>query len=80
MAFDSARGVIVLFGGSDITGHPSLTAEFSSTGWRTVTPLTQPPGRVTHEMVYDSFRQKIVMFGGGSPTSTGFSDTWEFGP
>lgn len=80
MAFDSNRGVTVLFGGSDVNGHPSLTAEFSSSGWQAVSPLTLPPGRVTHELVYDSFRGTIVMFGGGNSSGAPLSDTWEFGP
>ncbi|HEY1087718.1 MAG TPA: hypothetical protein VGE37_08485, partial [Archangium sp.] len=80
MAYDSARGVMVMFGGSDVTGWPSLTAEYSSTGWRTVTPLTQPPGRTTHEMVFDSARGQIVMFGGGNGSGSTLGDTWEFGP
>jgi hypothetical protein len=80
MAFDSDRGVAVLFGG-DGTGKQRLndTWEYNGVNWNQIQTPTSPAGRVniSEAMVYDSFRHKIVLFGG--LTHTGYmNDTWEY--
>ena len=67
MAYDSARGKVVVFGGD--TGGMSIqdTWEWdTATGeWVDRTPLrTKPSARQTHAMVYDSARGRVVLFGG----------------
>jgi hypothetical protein len=81
MAYDSERGVVVLFGGQRGfafgTGLLADTWEWDGTSW-TELAVPAPPARSFVKMVYDSARQRLVLFGGF--TSLGFaSDTWEFG-
>jgi hypothetical protein len=92
MVFDSARGVVVLFGGDvedgDCPAHPSRgdcndTWEWNGTAWTEVTPAgTSPPRRYDASLVYDSDRQTVVLFGGyGSGCPSGVwrcHDTWEW--
>jgi hypothetical protein len=73
-AFDSARNVVVLFGGDADT----TTWEFDGTSWhaRVITPA--PEARSGHRMAYDATRHRIVLFGGerlsdGAP----LGDLWE---
>jgi predicted lipoprotein with Yx(FWY)xxD motif len=68
MAFDSQRGVTVLFGG----GFPD-TWEWNGSGW-TQTASTGPPPRSMAAMAYESLRGVSVLFGGFS----NFADTWEY--
>jgi hypothetical protein len=70
MAYDSARGVTVLFGGSS---GGDETWEWDGTTW-TLRATTGPSARASHAMVYDSARGVTVLFGG----STGAGDTWEW--
>jgi PQQ-like domain len=75
MAFDAARGEIVMFGGINSKGNTPGTWLFKNGSWREATPATSPALRTGAAMVYDSARQEIVMFGGH--TSTGrVAETW----
>ena len=74
MAFDSAHGQVVLFGGADA----SDTWLWNGTTWSMATPSTPPPPRSASAMAYDSARGQVVMFGGivpGSATNR-LGDTW----
>ncbi|MFI5297907.1 MAG: hypothetical protein ACHREM_07380, partial [Polyangiales bacterium] len=76
LAYDSAHGKTVLFGGG--TGGPQLgdTWEWDGTTW-TNPANSGPPAREEHGLVYDSARGKTVLFGGFG--STGYlGDTWEW--
>jgi len=80
LAYDFDRNVAILFGG-DGTGYDRLndTWEYSNKQWRQVFPLQSPPGRVNidQSLVYDSFRKKVILFGGlGSECY--LNDTWEY--
>ncbi|MDX2118207.1 MAG: kelch repeat-containing protein [Planctomycetota bacterium] len=77
MAYDSARGATVLFGGISQMGVESReTWEWNSgSGWRRVTSAG-PLARSGHSMVYDVNRRFTTMFG-GSLGST-FGETWEW--
>lgn len=68
MAFDEARRVVVLFGGSSGSDE---TWEWDGHAWQLRNPSTRPPGRSGHCMAYDSVRQRTVLFG---PTA----DSWEW--
>lgn len=74
MAYDSARGVSVLFGGTTLLAELGDTWELD-TDWheRTVSPA--PPARSGAMMAYDPVRKQTVLFGG---TAMGhlFGDTW----
>jgi len=87
MAFDSARGVAVLFGGQDNNTGALLqdTWLWDGTGWTDATPrplympsATPPPARFYHAMAYDSVRQRVLLFGGQDPQGNALNDTWEW--
>jgi hypothetical protein len=80
MVYDSARGVVVLFGGN--RGTPGKEVElddtwlYDGTRW-TLDAGARPPARSTHRLVYDSRRQRVVLFGGWSAAGL-LGDTWEW--
>ncbi|MBI2942567.1 MAG: hypothetical protein HYY25_00045 [Candidatus Wallbacteria bacterium] len=84
MAFDSLRGVSVLFGGSvrDTTGDQ--TWEYDGSRW-SQNPSTGPTARTYPGLTFDSGsgRGRIVLFGGfagnpGEPGTAVLADTWEY--
>ncbi|NLX12424.1 MAG: hypothetical protein GXY44_02055 [Phycisphaerales bacterium] len=76
-AYDSARGVTVLFGGYKSPDWYNDTWESDGTGWTLRTPANIPSPRSNHAMVYDSARGVVVLFGG--KTASGQSnETWEW--
>ena len=77
MAYDSARGVTVLFGGGTNANNLADTWEWDGFTWSQRMPLTSPPALAGAVMAYDSARHVSVLFGGS--TSTGAtSATWEW--
>jgi hypothetical protein len=76
MAFDSARGVTVMFGQN--TGQQSGLWEWNGNVWlERIEP--GPPRLGAASMVYDSARGVCVVFGGyNNQTSTYSSVTWEW--
>jgi len=76
MAYDSARGRVVLFGGHDGTHALNDTWEWDGSTWTQRRPATSPPARSRHAMAYDSARGRVVLFGGNF--GPGISDTWEW--
>lgn len=84
MAFDSGRGLSVLFGGLTWNGLLSnATFEWNGAAWNQRSFASQPTPRMSPAMAYDVARQSVVMFGGGGLSSMGapppvFGDTWTF--
>ena len=79
IAYDSDRGVIVMFGGR--TGEAfSDTWEYDGATWTQVNTANSPPARFWTSMVYDSNRQRMVLYGGWDEYFAGdmFGDTWEY--
>ncbi|MBA3725464.1 MAG: hypothetical protein H0W86_03195 [Armatimonadetes bacterium] len=77
MAFDSKRGVSVLFGGQDRDGTPTdRTFERRDGAWTEIVTNQRPPARNGHAIAFDEGRGVIVMFG-GNPWE-GLGDTWEY--
>jgi hypothetical protein len=74
MAYDAARGQVVLFGGSDGSRLLNDTWVWDGTNWVQKFPANAPPARLAHAMAYDAARGQVVLFGGASFGS--FSDTW----
>jgi hypothetical protein len=75
MAYDTARGRCVLFGGSP--AFLNDTWEFDGTNWLYRQPATTiPPDSEGHGMAYDIHRQRTVKFG-GLGGGTGY-DTYEW--
>lgn len=79
MAYDSARGVVVLFGGYtwNVAFHGD-TWEFDGTTWVQRNPAVAPSPRSQAAMAFDPIRQRTVLHGGSNGTGTLFGDTWEW--
>lgn len=77
MAYDAARGVVVIFGGNAGDDDTSTADMWSWDGrrWQRLVPPTVPSARTNAGMVYDSARKRIVLFGGYGPGGYK-SDTW----
>ena len=81
LAYDQARDRLVLFGGLDPeTNQPrNDTWEFDGVSWIQRTPPDAPDPRFAQVMVYDTARQRVVLFGGYSDVAGwSYSDTWEW--
>lgn len=75
MAYDEARGRVVLFGGVDnglMRGY-SDTWTWDGTNWMEM-PVAGPGYRTEHSMTYDFERQTVVLFGGRSTNNS----VWEW--
>lgn len=77
LAYDSARGVIVMFGGLKAGAiRTDETWEYDGTDWTQKFPAHSPAARYMHSMCYDSNRGVCVMHGGDSGPFV--NDTWEW--
>lgn len=81
MAFDQSRQAALLFGGMDPhTGALfSDVWQFDGSSWVELL-ATGPVGRRGCGFVYDSLRERSVLFGGLNQSFQGVTDTWMFGP
>lgn len=77
MVFDTARGLVVLFGGTDGSMAYSDTWEYDGNSWRPRQPPASPPARFGHGMAYDPNRGRTVLFGGDDGNQA-LLDTWEW--
>jgi hypothetical protein len=78
MAYDSARGVTVLFGGLVNSSYfANDTWEWDGTSWVQRTPVTVPAARGDHAMAYDNARGVTVLFGGTNQSGS-LNDIWEW--
>jgi len=77
MAYDAARGQVVLFGGSEIEIHFADTWVWDGNVWTQKAPSSSPSARTT-QMAYDPLRQRIVLFGGTGMGNFPVFDTWEW--
>ncbi|HET9373235.1 MAG TPA: hypothetical protein VFO19_23390 [Vicinamibacterales bacterium] len=77
MAYDRARGRVVLFGG-DAFGLDRFGDTWIWNGdvWREV-DRRGPSPRAGHAMAFDSARQRVVLFGGHTASDL-VADTWEW--
>ncbi len=77
MAYDSARQMMVLFGGY---GAPALndTWEYDGEAWHQRLPVTAPPARRHAAMAYDPLRHRTLMCGGEVNTTAILSDCWQW--
>lgn len=71
-AFDEARGVTVLFGGSN--GSSSAVWEWDGVAW-TSRAASGPGARWANSLVYDPLRRAVVAFGGFGGSSC-LADAW----
>lgn len=81
LAYDSARGVTVLFGGIAVSGNSSReTYEWNGNTWL-LRSMSGPIARAGHGMAYDSDRKRMVLFGGSYNAASAYytlGDTWEY--
>ena len=90
IAFDKARGAVMLFGGNVDYGSGLQCGTGSSVcgdtwmwdGSWTEIPTQSPSPRAKHTLTYDPHREVSVLFGGYEPDPIGFGfndfgDTWE---
>ncbi|HOZ49250.1 MAG TPA: S8 family serine peptidase [Candidatus Hydrogenedentes bacterium] len=82
MAYDRARGQVVLFGGRwELDGFSDATWIWNGVNWTQFYPSTQPLERLRMVMAYDAGRQVTVMFGGIGGDIYDYdalADTWEW--
>ena len=88
-AFDEARKVFVMFGGTNtdpntggVTPNQETWEWSPATGkWTNRTGAgSAPAARSGAAMVFDSARGKVVLFGGRAGSGSNFEDTWEWDP
>ena len=78
MAYDDARGNIVLFGG--MRQDNSLSSEtwtWDGNNWRQQHPAASPSARYGHAMAYDPVSKTVILFG-GTGTRVDTNDTWKW--
>lgn len=81
MAYDAARGEMLLFPGYDGQGDHGGTWLGRGGSWRRVFPGPEPEPRYGAAIAYDQARQEVLLFGGygsnpeGGP-SVALADTW----
>jgi hypothetical protein len=75
MAYDAARGRIVVFAVDPVSPMGGHTWEWDGALWRERTPMTVPPAHIGHAMAFDAAHERVVMFGGDS---SGVNSTWEW--
>jgi hypothetical protein len=77
-AFDSKRGLLILFGGSGPSGFLGDTWSFDGTIWKKLAD-SGPEARAMGYLAYDKARDRIVLFGGRKGWPDGdLNDTWEW--
>jgi len=88
-AFDETRKVLVMFGGlSSVNLDPYAEAlqdlwewNPATSTWTDRTPSgSKPTARSGAGMVFDSARNRFIIFGGRSTTNYDLADTWEWDP
>ena len=73
MAFDAARGTVLLFGGQIGATFMNDTWSWDGAVWTQLNPSTTPPPLLFPAMVYDVAHQKVVLVGGNA----GQTWTWD---
>ncbi len=78
MAYDSARGVLVLYGGFRDGVILDETWEWDGASWTLVETANSPGSRYFQQMAYDQSQQVVVLHGGHDALPQFFKDTWVF--
>ncbi|HEX5230358.1 MAG TPA: kelch repeat-containing protein [Bryobacteraceae bacterium] len=74
MAYDAARGQVVLFGGYNGSSVLGDTWVWDGSNWSQRFPATNPSPRDDTAAIYDPMHNVVVLFGGYS--GGGLNDTW----
>jgi sugar lactone lactonase YvrE len=75
MAYDSAHGQVVLFGGAGASGLLGDTWIWNGTTWTQQILATSPVARQNASMAYDAAAGQVVLFGGEALSGI-LDDTW----
>ena len=80
LAFDGARGRVVVTGGTLNGASVFGTWEVDpvTCAWTARTSVSSPPARTDAHAAWDSARSVVVMFGGSTPGGGAIQDTWEW--
>jgi hypothetical protein len=82
MAYDSISSRTLLFGGRSIQGnlitYKNDLWSWDGTNWTELVHTNRPSARAFHKIVFDSSRNRLVLFGGGISGGK-LGDTWEWG-
>jgi hypothetical protein len=80
LAFDSDRGVAVLYGGGADNGPMEQTWEWDGQEWKQIQHPAGPGARAGCGMAYDPVRKRVVLHGGDRVWAIAdmLSDTWEW--
>jgi hypothetical protein len=82
LAYDTARGTIVLFGGLNLyLQRLGDTWEWDGGlgTWTEKTPTGEnPSARTGHALAYDAMQKKVILFGGEDGYLSSKQDTWEW--
>lgn len=76
MAYDEARGTVVMFGGYSRSGWLGDTWTWDGADWAHRHPAHSPSPRWGAALAYDSIRDRVVLFGGNSSSDEYVDDTW----
>lgn len=79
VAYDEARGEIVVFGGDDVSNLDlGDTWVWDDGNWTSRNPANKPSPRANPAMAWDPARGEVVLFGGGAGQAnpTALADTW----
>jgi hypothetical protein len=78
LAYDSARGHTLLFGGAGVGGYPTDLLSYDGSTWQVRPTAVSPPGRIYHAMTFDLRRERCIVFGGSASDGSRLGDTWEW--
>lgn len=76
-AYDSKRGMLIIFGGAGKSGVLGDTWGWNGSKWKKLAD-SGPPARMMGYMAYDKARDKIILFGGRVGWPNDLADTWEW--
>jgi len=78
MAYDSANGTMLLFGGDNAVGVQYTDSwNWNGTNWIQIFPASTPTSRSSANMTYDATLGAIVLFGGyAGDWENSLNDTW----
>ena len=83
IVYDPIGVRMLLFGGTDFCSTSfSDTWAYNAGMWTQIPTPTAPAARHSHDMVYDTMRQEVVLFGGDLGPINNYDvrgDTWSFG-
>jgi len=79
MAYDAARGEVVMFGGHGASGVLGDTWTWDGSGWTQQHPAESPLPREQAAMAFDPVGGRVILFGGTAPSQAApLDDTWSW--